>query len=164
MPDPHKTPYLRIETDGTPETTRVFIGGVPAPAFTQSFRFTAGAHWLREGGVGYDLPVLEMKVAALGGDWQADPYQSAPSEWVITSSGPTDNRIFHKGVDITRDLFIMTVDLGCDVDGRTYCEIERHIPNGAGGVVLRRVETDERPMPVIAREILFNYQAPKKTA
>ena len=163
MPDERKTPYLRIETDGTPETTRLFLDGAQAPALTQSMRFTAGEHWVR-GGKNYDLPMLEMRVAAVRPTNPIEPYHSSASRWIIESDGTSDVHVYRDGTDLTQEFLITTIDFGCAVDGRTYLEIERMVVKERHENGVASVEIGSDGLPVTARETLFDYQASAKAS
>ncbi len=154
MPDPHKTPYLRIETDGTPETTRLFVDAHFRP-LVQRIRFTVGPE--------YAPPLLETRemVATIRG-YNA-PHPGKPSRWVIESNSYSDTRIYRDGEDISTPLHCFAAEFVCEMNGRTALTVKRAKLTGRAIADSLLIECDEHGKPTVIEETLFEHVA-KKTA
>ena len=87
------------------------------------------------------------------------PHPGGTPRWVIESNPYNDTYILKDGVSL-RDTYplIVSINFVCEINGRTYLEIERMVVKATSddGLPVVPVKDGE---PVIARETLFDYQA-----
>ena len=156
MPDERKTPYLRIETDGTSGTTRLFVGGRFRP-LVQRIHLTVGPDTAP--------PLLETQEMVADYTRSLDKIivPGGPSRWVIESNSYNDTHILKDGVDISTPLHCFAVEFVCEVDGRTALTVKRAKLTGRAIADSLLIECDERGTPTVIEETLFEHW-PKKTA
>ena len=144
---------LRIETDGTPDTTRLFVGGCFRP-LVQRVHLTVGPD--------YAPPLLETQemVASVYGHDMMHP-EDAP--WVIESNSYNDTHVYRKGESLADTHLITALEFGCEANGRTYLKISRMLEKARDERGNRILEVKDGA-PVVVEETLFEHWAEQQTA